>query len=139
MNLKIVQFLILLIINLHFSGNLNFATKASFIHKLSETLNVNITKELKYLARQQENKSKIDFQNLIIDFSSLTYIDATALNSMLVPLINDLNKLNVKVLLAGCHDHIVETFRKYQFPQEILYPTVHDAVRHLHIDLSQIC
>jgi solute carrier family 26 protein len=121
-----------------FCGSINFATKASFVHKLKETLNINITKELKNLQdNKQEQKSEIDFQNLIIDFSSLTYLDATGLNSMLVPLINDLNKLNVKVLLAGCHNHIVLVLKKHQFPQEILYPTVHDAVRFLKLSSSQ--
>lgn len=46
---------------------------------------------------KQENKSKINFKYLVIDFTSLTYIDASSVNSMLSPLIKDFSKLKIEV------------------------------------------
>ena len=115
----------------HYSGSINFATKASFRNRLCEKLGVNLLKELKYIDKEKKGKSfisSINFKQLVLDFSSLSSIDPSSV-VMLTTLINDFNKLNVEVSIAGCSSTIFEVLQRNEFRfMNILYPTIPDAI-----------
>lgn len=114
-----------------YTGSINFATKASFRNRLCEKLGINLLKELKYSDKDKKGKkfiSNLNFKQLILDFSSLSFIDPSSV-TMLTTLISDFNKLNVAVSIAGCSSIIYEVLLRNEFKfMNILYPTVHDAI-----------
>lgn len=72
------------------------------------------------------------FKYLILDFTSLSYIDPSAIMTI-KSIIEDFQKIDITVLIAGCSDHIYEKmkqcelFKKDDFFQ--VFPTIHDAVQ----------
>lgn len=119
----------------HYSGSINFATKASFRNRLCNKLGINLLKELKHADKRVEKpigkafSTNLIFNHLVLDFSALSSIDPSSVN-MLTTLINDFVKLNVKVSIAGCSSEIYETFMKSEFDfMNILYPSITDAIR----------
>lgn len=120
----------------HYSGSINFATKASFRNRLCNILEINLLKEMKHADhRRTENsntktfQSKLNFKHLILDFSALSSVDASSV-IMLTTLITDFNKLNIRVSIAGCSSTIYEVLLKNEFDHmNILYPTIPDAIR----------
>ena len=118
-----------------YSGSINFATKASFRNRLCNKLGINLLKELKNVDKRtgksmgKDFVSNLFFKHLILDFSALSSIDPSSVN-MLTTLINDFNKLNVKVSIAGCSSKIYETLMKNEFDfMSLLYPSISDAIR----------
>lgn len=119
----------------HYSGSINFATKASFRNRLCNKLGINLLKEMKYYGKSMsETKSKafvssLNFKHLVLDFSALTFIDPSSVK-MLTTLINDFNKLDVKLSIVGCSSNIYETLLKNEFDfMDTLFPTIQDAIR----------
>ncbi|CRL08557.1 CLUMA_CG021351, isoform A [Clunio marinus] len=137
-----------------YTGSINFATKASFKSRLCKKLGVDLIKCLKIAEKnlnqeltEQNNSSAISngngkfhekephkyfsFKNILLDFSGLTFIDASSIN-MLSTLIDNFETLHVKVLLAGCSSKIYETLDKNEFRHmTLLYPTIQDALKYL--------
>lgn len=118
----------------HYSGSINFATKASFRNRLSEKLRINLLRELEnFENRIVSSKGKVfvsnlNFNLLILDFSALSSIDPSSIN-MLTSLIVDFNKLNVNVNIAGCSSRIYEILIDNEFAYlRNLYPTIQDAI-----------
>lgn len=116
----------------HYSGSINFATKASFRNRLCSKLGINLTKELKYAelgkSKAKNFVSSLSFRHLVLDFSALSFIDPSSV-VMLTNLIKDFNRLNIKVSMAGCSSNIYETLIKSEFSfMNILYPTIQDAI-----------
>lgn len=118
----------------HYSGGINFATKASFRNRLCNKLGINLLKELKHVDGQYtKEKSKkftsdLNFEHLIVDFSALSFIDPSSVN-MLECLIKDFIKLNVKFSIAGCSTKIYEVLTESGFSfMNLLYPTIQDAI-----------
>lgn len=118
-----------------YSGSINFATKASFRNRLCNKLGIDLLKELKHADKRKEKpigkafSSNIFFNHLVLDFSALSSIDPSSVK-MLTTLINDFNKLSVKVSIAGCSSRIYEILLKNEFDfMNLLYPSITDAVR----------
>lgn len=108
----------------HYSGSINFATKASFRNRLCETLGINLLKELKY----SDKDRNLNFKQLILDFSSLSSIDPSSV-TMLTALINDFIKLNINICITGCSSTIYEILQRNEFKyMNLLYPTIPDAI-----------
>lgn len=118
----------------HYSGGINFATKASFRNRLSKRLGINLLKELKHFDKKTgKSKGKtfitnINFKHLVLDFSALSFIDPSSV-VMLANLIKDFNKLNVEVSLVGCSSKIYDVLLKNEFDFiNTLFPTIQDAI-----------
>lgn len=119
----------------HYSGSINFATKASFRNRLCNKLGINLLKEMKYAGKAiSRTKSKafvssLNFKHLVLDFSALSFIDPSSVK-MLTALINDFNKLDVKLSIVGCSSNIYESLLKNEFDfMDLLFPTIQDAIR----------
>jgi solute carrier family 26, other len=123
-----------------YTGSINYATKASFKNKLCDKLNISLVRELQYQENQQKTNivqkkkncssllSNLNFKHLILDFTTLTNIDASS-TDMLTELIKDFNKLNVKVSLVCFSTRIIEIFLRNEFVfMKNIYPTIHDAI-----------
>lgn len=119
----------------HYSGSINFATKASFRNRLCSLLGINLLKELKHAGIRSTNSNgktfitNINFKHLVLDFSALSFIDPSSVN-MLTTLIKDFNKLSVNVSIVGCSTNIYEILLRNEFDFiTILYPTIPDAIQ----------
>lgn len=118
----------------HYSGSINFATKASFRNRLCNKLGVNLLKEMKHADHKRCERAKpfhsnLNFKHLVLDFSALSSIDPSSV-VMLTTLITDFNKLNIKVSVAGCSSNIYEVLLRNEFDHmNTLYPTIPDAIR----------
>lgn len=118
----------------HYSGGINFATKASFRNRLCSRLGINLLKELKHF-NNKTGKSKgknfitnVNFKHLVLDFSALSSIDPSSV-VMLTNLIKDFNKLNVNVSIASCSNEIYDILLRNEFDfMNILFPTIPDAI-----------
>lgn len=92
----------------HYCGSLNFASRASFKLELCSLIRLDLATEM----RNQQSTSalqryeSIHLKCLIIDFSALSYIDPSGVSSLKL-LINDFNKLNINVYIAGASCKIV--------------------------------
>lgn len=117
----------------HYSGSINFATKAAFRNGLCNKLGINLLKELKYADNEKSKGKKfisnLIFNHLCLDFSALSLIDPSSVN-MLTTLIKDFNRLNVRVSVVGCSSNIYEILIKNEFEFiNVLFPTIHDAIQ----------
>ncbi|KAG5682407.1 hypothetical protein PVAND_011760 [Polypedilum vanderplanki] len=120
---------------LQLSGSINFATKVFLRNQICSKLKINLIKELKIKElnnnADKSNKnltSNINFKHLILDFGSLTSIDASSI-VMLSDLIKDLNKLDLKVSITSCSSsRIYEVLLKNEFEfMHIMYPSIQDV------------
>jgi solute carrier family 26, other len=118
----------------HYSGGINFATKASFRNRLCKKLGVNLLKELKNVDKPDDKSkgkvftSNLNFTHLIIDFSALSFIDPSSVK-MLENVIRDFMKLNISVSIAGCTTKIYEILINNEFSfVRLMYPTIQDAI-----------
>lgn len=118
----------------HYSGSINFATKASFRKRLFSKLGIDVLKELKYAEHSGKPNGKtfvsnITFSHLILDFSALSFIDPSSV-TMLTNLIKDFDKLSIRISIAGCSSNIYEILMKNEFAfMNLLYPTIQDAIQ----------
>lgn len=139
----------------HYRGALNFAMRNTFTDKLLNALDLDLEKELEYRVKLEKISEKIpcedekDFKKrlykiekimskmnvkikaLILDFSSLSYIDSSGVFS-LKSTIKKMNRMEILVCLAGVSDPSYERMLKCGLsgPEEkyLYFPTVHDAV-----------
>lgn len=144
----------------HYSGGINFATKSMFKADLIRLVELNPQKEViyraklaKYLEKVEEtqkiikpsnnltnklekvqNKVNTHLRCLILDFSSVSYIDPSGV-SMLKSIIESFTKLDIAVYIASCKEPVYEMLTKV-YPDYSAkagfrsFPTVHDAVHY---------
>lgn len=116
----------------HFCGSLNFATRAGFKTSLCDSLNLNLTKEIKD-SKRKDYKKKYSLRFLVLDFTALSNIDPSAI-AALKGLITEFEKLSVKVLVAGSSCPVYEMMVRCKLvgseDREYckVFPTIHDAV-----------
>uniref|UniRef100_A0A1Q3EVM3 Putative sulfate/bicarbonate/oxalate exchanger sat-1 n=2 Tax=Culex tarsalis TaxID=7177 RepID=A0A1Q3EVM3_CULTA len=118
----------------HFCGSLNFATRAGFKSSLCQLLNLNLTEEIKQLNSGDYKRQQNLLRFLVLDFTAVSYIDTSAISS-LKTLINEFDKLAVKILVAGAPCPVYEMMLKCKLVGPAVerefckvFPTVHDAV-----------
>ncbi|XP_050304506.1 solute carrier family 26 member 6-like isoform X2 [Anthonomus grandis grandis] len=142
----------------HYSGGINFATKAMFKADLIRLVGINPQKEVVYRAKLAKYLGKVDdlsdkktdtlsnklekVQNkvntqmrcLVLDFSSVSHIDPSGV-SMLKSVADSFTKLDIPVYIASCKEPIYEMLTKV-YPEHVAktgfrsFPTVHDAVHY---------
>nr|XP_029731389.1 solute carrier family 26 member 10-like [Aedes albopictus] len=116
----------------HFCGSLNFATRAGFKTSLCESLNLNLTKEIKD-SKRKDYKKKYSLRFLVLDFTALSNIDPSAI-AALKGLIVEFEKLSVKVLVAGSSCPVYEMMVRCKLVGSEnreyckVFPMIHDAV-----------
>ncbi|EAT46519.1 AAEL002294-PA, partial [Aedes aegypti] len=116
----------------HFCGSLNFATRAGFKTSLCESLNLNLTQEIKN-SKRKDYKKKYSLRFLVLDFTALSNIDPSAI-AALKGLITEFEKLSVKILVAGSSCPVYEMMTRCKLvgsdDREYckVFPTIHDAV-----------
>ncbi|XP_058466254.1 solute carrier family 26 member 10-like [Malaya genurostris] len=116
----------------HYSGSLNFATRSNYKSSLFELLDLDMAQELK-LFKDDECKRQLDLRYLVLDFTRISDIDSSAVSS-LKTLINEFDKLKVKILIAGASCPVYEMMQKCTLVGSTereycrVYPTIHDAV-----------
>ncbi|XP_053687537.1 sulfate transporter-like [Sabethes cyaneus] len=117
----------------HFCGSLNFATRAGFKTSLCQALNLNLTEAIKRINNDGDYKRQQSLHYLILDFTALSDIDPSSVSS-LKSLMNEFEKLSIKVLVAGTSSPVYEVMVKCKLvgsdEREYckVFPTIHDAV-----------
>ena len=79
----------------HYCGSLNFASRSNFKSELLSLVGIDAVE----LTKVKPSKP-IDINCIIIDFSALSYIDPSGV-STLQHLVDDLNRLNIRLYIAG--------------------------------------
>ncbi|XP_072418789.1 prestin isoform X1 [Chiloscyllium punctatum] len=79
-------------------------------------------------------KSAADTHALILDFSSVSFIDSVG-TKMLKMIIKEYGNIGINVFIAGCSECIVKDLTRLKFfdesiPRSLLFHSVHDAVLH---------
>ncbi|XP_052823905.1 sulfate transporter isoform X3 [Octopus bimaculoides] len=126
-----------------FEASLYFANAENFKHHIYEMTNVNPRKlktkiqtfkkeeSANDTARPGNPNYNIDLTTVIIDASSWSYIDTVGVKTI-SQVVNEYERIGVKVLLAQCKSAIREMFVKGHLYESItencLFVTVHDAV-----------
>ncbi|XP_044736881.1 sulfate transporter [Chrysoperla carnea] len=122
----------------HYSGQLNFASRAYFKSELYRQINLNPQNELLRRKKMDKLKEKLNYTTatitglennnlekkqkaiqipvaklyyLIIDFSALSYIDPSGVATV-VGICEEFNKIGVPVLISGCSGPVYEKFVK---------------------------
>ncbi|NWU89533.1 S26A1 protein, partial [Upupa epops] len=97
-------------------------------HTTSNGLGVGET-TLQLLSKQ------IDFQALILDCSSISFLDTTGVNT-LKEILKDYKGLNISVLLACCNPSVIDSLKRggyfgkdFGTMQEMLFYNIHNAVQ----------
>ncbi|XP_030746136.1 prestin-like [Sitophilus oryzae] len=140
----------------HYSGGINFATKTIFKDDLIRLVGINPQKEVVYRAKlakylemaeetkpptktlnkleRVQNKVNTDLRCLVLDFSSVSYIDPSGV-TMLKSTIESFTKLDIPVYIASCKEPVYEMLTKCD-PEYCSkagfrsFPSVHDAVHY---------
>lgn len=139
----------------HYCGGINFATKNIFKEELYKLVKLNAQKELVLRAKLEkfqekvkksenneikekmhklESKINTSLKCLIMDFSSVSYMDPSGA-AMLKNEINNFKLLNVLFYIAACSDRVYNTLERCDIiskEKDILriFPSVHDAVQY---------
>uniref|UniRef100_A0A8B9BXR1 Sulfate transporter n=1 Tax=Anser brachyrhynchus TaxID=132585 RepID=A0A8B9BXR1_9AVES len=78
---------------------------------------------------------QIDFQTLIVDCSSISFLDTTGVNT-LKEILKDYKELNISVLLACCNPAVIDSLKRggyfgkdFGSMQEMLFYSIHNAVQ----------
>lgn len=120
----------------HYGGSLNFATKTSFKSLLCKKLGINLINELQIRLKPDSKKtdrklsfgSTLSFKYVILDFSALTFIDSSSIN-MLTSLMDDFEKLGIRVHITGCSSHIYDILVRNDFKHLCqLFPAIPDVL-----------
>uniref|UniRef100_A0A8B9Z3K4 Solute carrier family 26 member 1 n=1 Tax=Buteo japonicus TaxID=224669 RepID=A0A8B9Z3K4_9AVES len=88
---------------------------------------------------------QIDFQALVVDCSSISFLDTTGVNT-LKEILKDYKDLNISVLLACCNPSVIDSLKRggyfgkdFGSMQEMLFYSIHNAVRmSLHLDYTSV-
>ncbi|KFO59805.1 Sulfate anion transporter 1, partial [Corvus brachyrhynchos] len=77
---------------------------------------------------------QIDFQALVVDCSSISFLDTTGVNT-LKEILKDYKNLNISVLLACCNPSVIDSLKRggyfgrdFGCMQEMLFYSIHNAV-----------
>uniref|UniRef100_A0A8C5UMN8 Sulfate transporter n=1 Tax=Malurus cyaneus samueli TaxID=2593467 RepID=A0A8C5UMN8_9PASS len=77
---------------------------------------------------------QIDFQALVVDCSSISFLDTTGVNT-LKEILKDYKNLNISVLLACCNPSVIDSLKRggyfgrdFECMQEMLFYSIHNAV-----------
>ncbi|XP_049820981.1 prestin-like isoform X2 [Aethina tumida] len=138
-----------------YSGGINFATRGIFKNELIRRVEINPQKEIIYRTklakyakcleaddRSKPNLDKIervqkkvntDIRCIILDFSSLSYIDPSGV-TMLKNVVESYKKLDIPIYVAATSDPVYEMMEKCNLINTKTalirsFPTVHDAVQ----------
>ncbi|XP_042678749.1 sulfate anion transporter 1 isoform X1 [Centrocercus urophasianus] len=78
---------------------------------------------------------QIDFQALVVDCSSVPFLDTTGVNT-LKEILKDYKELNISVLLACCNPSVIDSLKRggyfgkdFGSMQEMLFYSIHNAVQ----------
>uniref|UniRef100_A0A8C9EVE7 Solute carrier family 26 member 1 n=1 Tax=Pavo cristatus TaxID=9049 RepID=A0A8C9EVE7_PAVCR len=78
---------------------------------------------------------QIDFQALVVDCSSIPFLDTTGVNT-LKEILKDYKELNISILLACCNPSVIDSLKRggyfgkdFGSMQEMLFYSIHNAVR----------
>uniref|UniRef100_A0A8C6ZN57 Sulfate transporter n=1 Tax=Nothoprocta perdicaria TaxID=30464 RepID=A0A8C6ZN57_NOTPE len=78
---------------------------------------------------------QIDFQAIIVDCSSISFLDTTGVNT-LKEILKDYKELNISVLLACCNPSVIDSLKRGGYfgkdfgnMQELLFYSIHNAVQ----------
>lgn len=92
----------------HYCGSLNVVSRNSFKRNLCALIEFDLAKETKKMQKAQHYDSMY-LRCLILDFSALSYIDPSAVSS-LVTLVKEFNKLHICVFISGVSCKFCVTF-----------------------------
>lgn len=85
----------------HFGGCLNFCSRNIFRNALFNKLNLDMAREQKQLKKANLTKYEgLEYEFVVLDFSGTAYIDPSAV-TMLKTLVNEFQKINVTLFIAG--------------------------------------
>uniref|UniRef100_A0A182WFT8 STAS domain-containing protein n=1 Tax=Anopheles minimus TaxID=112268 RepID=A0A182WFT8_9DIPT len=120
----------------HYSGALNFASRAAFKTTICETLGINLTEEIK---RRKDPDWKPSIEQscrvLVLDFTSLSSIDPSAIGTFKA-MVREFELLDIQTVLAGCQPPVFEVMQRCGLIGDIekpycrLFTSVHDAVQY---------
>uniref|UniRef100_A0A8C8RLC4 Sulfate transporter n=1 Tax=Pelusios castaneus TaxID=367368 RepID=A0A8C8RLC4_9SAUR len=78
---------------------------------------------------------EVDFQTIIIDCSSITFLDTAGITT-LKEILKDYNKLKITVLLACCNPSVIDSLKRggyfgknYKMMHQLLFYSIHSAVQ----------
>uniref|UniRef100_A0A8B9SDE8 Sulfate transporter n=1 Tax=Apteryx owenii TaxID=8824 RepID=A0A8B9SDE8_APTOW len=78
---------------------------------------------------------QIDFQAIVVDCSSISFLDTTGVNT-LKEILKDYKELNISVLLACCNPSVIDSLKRggyfgkdFGSMQELLFYSIHNAVQ----------
>lgn len=122
----------------HYCGSINFASRNLFKSTLADAIQIDIAYETRKKMSCDKKLIKYvppPFKSIIIDFSALSYIDASGALSLKI-LIKELNNLSVHVCLSGCSCPVYEMLKKCEVLSNQrddfkVFPTVYDAVTYV--------
>ncbi|KAL3278616.1 hypothetical protein HHI36_016156 [Cryptolaemus montrouzieri] len=139
----------------HYNGGLNFAMRNVFKAEFLKLVKINPLKELGYknslakirdriekLGKSDETKGKYekilskmntDVKVIILDFSSLSYIDPSGVSSLRV-LAESFHKINIPLYIAGCSEPNYEIMLKcglFLQTEIKTFTKIHDAVLYI--------
>uniref|UniRef100_A0A8C3NHI4 Sulfate transporter n=1 Tax=Geospiza parvula TaxID=87175 RepID=A0A8C3NHI4_GEOPR len=87
---------------------------------------------------------QIDFQALVVDCSSISFLDTTGVNT-LKEILKDYKNLNISVLLACCNPSVIDSLKRggyfgkdFGCMQEMLFYSIHNAVLFLVVPSCKI-
>ncbi|XP_055316397.1 solute carrier family 26 member 6-like isoform X2 [Sitodiplosis mosellana] len=127
----------------HYCGSLNFASRASFKSELCSLIRLDLASEMRnHSTSTQQRYESIDLKCLIIDFSALSYIDPSSVSSLKL-LIDDFNKLSIKVFISGASCPAYDMMKRCGLNEKPdssfnFFPTIHDAVHQAMDNLAPI-
>ncbi|XP_059491237.1 prestin-like [Neocloeon triangulifer] len=127
---------------IHISGSLHFANKNQLEKSCAKKLDlhshhpptVTISKDGENNPLNSQNESKI--QSVILDMSSVSFVDPSAADSMSNLREDILHKLEGHLYLANCSPNVLEALKKFNFFSgdfpiyHYVFPSIHDAVLH---------
>lgn len=115
-----------------YCGGLNFATKATFKELLWKKVGFDATKVFRKIQHNLEPDVDIKIKCIIVDFSSLTFIDPQGVH-ILSEIKESLDRLDIQLYIACCSVPVYEVLQRvnryYEKHNEfMIFPTIHDAV-----------
>lgn len=119
----------------HFSGCINFCSRNIYRDMLFEKLDLDMAKEQKRMKKVGLTKyDGVGYEYLILDFSAIAYVDPSAI-SALKTLVNEFQKINVTMFIAGASSPVYELMKKcglLELPSDKIkfFPSIHDAVKY---------
>ncbi|XP_049825234.1 prestin-like isoform X2 [Aethina tumida] len=120
----------------HFSGGLNFASRAVFKEVLNRKIGFDaqevLRKRSKLRGHGLEDDDDLLTKYIILDFSAISYVDPSGVE-FLRQLKSDYGKLGVEMFIVGCSGPVYEVIKRCDRMEKVesgfvIFPTIHDAV-----------